>query len=98
MFFVGDQPYLDTLTVNKLLEIFRKGKNAIVVPTYGGVEGNPVIFPSSLAKELCELKGDRGGKTIIDSMRERVKLVPRKECTQGMDIDTREDYEQVNAG
>jgi molybdenum cofactor cytidylyltransferase len=95
MFLVGDQPYLDAQTINKLLSAFREEKDSIVVPVYRGKRGNPVIFPSHLKKDLLTLEGDSGGRIIIDKMMDSVKLVTIENDVVGTDIDTYEEYEKI---
>jgi len=94
MFLVGDQPYLNSSTINKLIEIFNGENDAIVVPIYKGKRGNPVIFPSTLKKDLLTLKGDCGGRMIIERRRDRARLVTIEKSMVGMDIDTKEAYEK----
>ena len=95
MFLVGDQPYLDVQTINKLLSAFREEKDSIVVPVYRGKRGNPVIFPSYLKKDLLALEGDSGGRIIIEKMMDSVKLVTIEKDVVGTDIDTNEEYEKI---
>ena len=92
IFFVGDQPYLNPSTINKLIDEFQKEKDTIVVPLYNGKRGNPVIFPSTLKEDLLRLDGDNGGRKIIEEKEERVKLVTIENGIEGKDIDTEEDY------
>ena len=92
IFFVGDQPFLNPSTINKLIDEFQKEKDTIVVPLYNGKRGNPVIFPSTLKEDLLRLDGDCGGRKIIEEKEERVKLVTIENGIEGKDIDTEEDY------
>ena len=95
MFFVGDQPYLSHVTINKLIEVFNRDKECIIIPVYKDEQGNPVIFPVSLKKELLGLEGDCGGRVVVERMESVVKLVPIEAGLEGMDIDTREVYEKI---
>jgi molybdenum cofactor cytidylyltransferase len=95
MFFVGDQPYLSCEIINRLIEVFNREKKCIIIPAYNGVQGNPVIFPASLQKELLGLKGDWGGKIVAERRESLVKLVPIEDNLGGMDVDTREVYETI---
>jgi molybdenum cofactor cytidylyltransferase len=95
MFFVADQPYLSHVTINRLIEVFNRDKKCIIIPVYSGVQGNPVIFPASLKKELLSLEGDCGGMIVAKRMENLIKLVPIESGLEGTDIDTREAYETV---
>jgi molybdenum cofactor cytidylyltransferase len=95
MFMVGDQPFLNPSTINILIDTNRSDPHSIIVPVYNGLRGNPVLFPSELKDLLLALDGDRGGRVLIDSMPERVKLVSIDEEMLGTDIDTDGDYEKL---
>jgi molybdenum cofactor cytidylyltransferase len=89
---LGDQPYLKTRTINGLIHAFEKGKRGIVVPSFRGRRGHPVIFHGRYKKELLDLKGDVGGRSIIERHPEDVRLVPVKSIGVVKDVDTWQDY------
>jgi len=95
VFCVGDQPFLDSQTVNKLIANFNEDKGSIVVPLYNGNRGNPVIFPARLRSDLLNIQGDRGGRVIIERNLERVKFTNIDNSKVGIDIDTWEEYERI---
>ena len=95
MFMVGDQPFLNPSTINILIDTFQQDPHSIIVPVYNNTRGNPVLFPSAMKELLLALDGDRGGRVLIDSMPERVKLVSIDEEMLGTDIDTEEDYRKI---
>lgn len=92
MFFVADQPFIDTLTVKRLIEAFHQGKGSIIVPIYGENRGNPVIFSHKWVEQLKNLEGDVGGRSIIRQNPEEVWEVPIMDSTIGKDIDTKDEY------
>jgi molybdenum cofactor cytidylyltransferase len=94
MFLVGDQPYLNSNTINKLIDTFKREKQTIVVPVYAGKRRNPVIFPSKLREDLLNITGDCGGRVIIDRMTDSVKLVNINKSIVGIDINTEDEYEK----
>lgn len=89
---LGDQPFLKTRTINGLIHAFEKGKRGIIVPSFRGRRGNPVIFHRRYKKEMLDLKGDVGGRSIIERHPEDVRLVPVKSRGVVKDIDTWQDY------
>lgn len=93
MFFVGDQPLICKDDVNKLIMDFSNNKDYIVIPTYKGRNGNPVIFPKILKEDLLSLKADEKGKKVIKDY-DKIKYVEVNKETL-MDIDTKEDYEKL---
>lgn len=92
MFFVADQPFIDTATVEKLFEAFYEDKGSIIVPVYGQNRGNPVLFSVKWIEELKNLEGDVGGRVIIRENLEEVWEVSILDPLIGKDIDTKEEY------
>lgn len=92
MFFVGDQPFLNSMTINKLIKVFKEGNHPIVVPKYNGKKGNPVIFSSIFKDELLNITGDQGGKNIIMNNYDKVKFVEFGNEAIGKDIDRWDEY------
>ncbi len=92
MFFVGDQPFLDSLIINKLIDVFKEQNNNIVTPIYKEKRGNPIIFSSDLKDELLKIEGDKGGKSIIKKRYDEVKFVYFDNDISRLDIDTWDEY------
>lgn len=97
MFFVGDQPFLNKGTIRRLDDAFTEGKGSIIVPIYGANRGNPVIFSTKWVEELKKLEGDVGGRIIIRKNSSEVWEVPITDIEIGRDIDTKEEYNAVQA-
>jgi molybdenum cofactor cytidylyltransferase len=70
----------------------------IVVPIYWSRRGNPVIFPASLKRELLLLKGDMGGRALIDTLQNLISVVAIQDEREAMDVDTDEAYEKIKNG
>lgn len=89
---LGDQLFLKTGTINALIRAFGQGKGGIVVPSFQGEKGHPVIFHRRYKRELLNLKGDVGGRSIIERHPEDVRVVPVKSIGVVKDVDTWQDY------
>ena len=96
MFFSGDQPLLSTDTIKKMRKNFKEG--TITVPEYNGKKGLPTIFGENFKDELLELEGDTGGKPVIKSNKEKIRIVKIENPDEGKDIDTKTDYEMMKEG
>jgi molybdenum cofactor cytidylyltransferase len=92
MLALGDQPLVDSQTINRLIDEFHKSGKGIALPTYNGKRGNPVIFAIRYKPELLELKGDIGGRDIVKRHPQDVLEVAVDSESVISDIDTREDY------
>ncbi len=66
MLTLGDQPFIDSRTLNRLIDEFYSHDKGIVIPVYRGRRGHPVIFAIKYKGELLRLKGDIGARETID--------------------------------
>ena len=92
MLALGDQPLVTSRTINQLIEAFNKNRKGIAVPTYRGRRGHPIIFDIKYKVELFKLKGDIGGREIIQNHPKDVFMVAVDSESVISDIDTQEDY------
>lgn len=92
MFFCGDQPFIDKESINRLIDISNKNKDNIIIPRIEKDFGSPVIFPKEFKEELLDLKGDIGGKYIINNYLDKVLYVEIDNKLFLKDIDNKEDY------
>jgi probable selenium-dependent hydroxylase accessory protein YqeC len=95
MFLVGDQPFITNDIINKLIEGFSMVNCSAVVPLYNGNRGNPVIFSSLLRAKLLSLKGDAGGRSLLEGLDGDITTVKFDSETLGLDIDTPEEYKSA---
>lgn len=92
---MGDQPFLKAATINALIRRFRPGEGMIVVPHYGGRRGHPVLFDRCYKTDLLRLRGDKGGRSIIERYPEKVVLVRTRSEGVVKDLDTWKDYQKA---
>jgi molybdenum cofactor cytidylyltransferase len=85
---LGDQPLLKTRTINALIRTFNQAKGGIIIPSFRGTRGHPVIFHRRFKRELLNLKGDVGGRSIIEGHPGDVRVVPVKSIGVIKDVDT----------
>ena len=67
---LGDMPNINHNIYNKLINF--QNNNEIVIPTYKGKRGNPILFSKSIKNILMEIKGDIGAKEIIDAQDKKI--------------------------
>ena len=96
MIALGDLPLVSTQTINELISAFLSGNKGIVLPTYQGMSGHPVIFSIAYRQELLKLRGDKGARKVIDDHREDVLEVPVDDEGILADIDTKEQYDRIS--
>lgn len=97
MFILGDQPLLDSGTIDLLLQRFHSSEKDICVPTYKGKTGNPTLFRHTLYDQLLKIGGDIGARQIIKANPERVLQVEIDNPLCFLDIDSPKDLEILQA-
>lgn len=90
IFLLGDQPLVDRSVLLKLIQAF--SGSGIVMPTFDGRQGNPVIFGAEFFSQLEQLKGDTGGRVLFEAHAELITRVPVETDGVCFDLDTPEDY------
>lgn len=96
VFILGDQPLQRTTTIEALIAAYRRAGAAIVMPSYDGVRGNPVLFDKSLFPELAALTGDEGARSLLRAHAAQIMTVP-VDGPAPADVDTWEDYQAILA-
>jgi molybdenum cofactor cytidylyltransferase len=89
---LGDQPFLKTRTINVLIHAFEQGRGRIIVPSFRGRRGHPAIFDRKYKRELLNLEGDVGGRSVMERHPRDVRVVPVKSIGVVTDVDTWQDY------
>jgi molybdenum cofactor cytidylyltransferase len=97
MFLLGDQPLVDAALINLLLERYTGSEKPICVPTHRGIRGNPTLFGSPFYPEILKLAGDKGARDIIAAHLAKVLAVEIPDPLVFLDIDRREDVEEIAA-
>ena len=71
-----DHPLISAALVSELIEKFYATGKPIVVPTYGGKRGHPVIFSGQLFPELLAAPLETGARAVVWAHAEEVLEVP----------------------
>ncbi|UAB82627.1 nucleotidyltransferase family protein [Zunongwangia sp. SCSIO 43204] len=88
---LGDQPFISSEYLNKMIEKFIQNQSDIVATSYSGKPGVPALFPQKIFSELTKLSGDSGAKELLRGEKNIVKL----EAENTFDVDSPEDYKKV---
>lgn len=95
IFLLGDQPMLNSATINTLLERFWSAGKNICAPAYRGQRKNPVILGRRFYDQLMQIKGDIGARQLIDDHPDQVLTVEIDDPLCFFDIDTPQDFENL---
>jgi molybdenum cofactor cytidylyltransferase len=78
-----DHPLISAALVNDLIEEFYSpqspGQTKIVLPTFRGQRGHPVIFSASLYQELLAAPLDKGARAVVWAHSSEVVQMPTNE-------------------
>jgi len=97
MFLLGDQPMLNSKTIDHMLDRFRYSGKDICVPICKGKKGNPTIFNRVLYDQLMAIEGDIGARDIIRAHPERVLYIDLDDPLCFFDIDSPKDFENLQS-
>lgn len=97
MFILGDQPFIDSKTINHLLACFWASEKNICVPFFQKKRGNPVIFNALFYDKINNIRGDIGARGIIEDHPDHILRVPVMRPSFFHDIDTKKDFEKAQS-
>lgn len=89
---LADQPRLQCATVKKLIAHFKRG---ILVPSYGGRQGHPLLFEARYVPEILAMDGSLTLKHFLANHPDELTRLVVKDEGVLVDIDSREDYERA---
>jgi molybdenum cofactor cytidylyltransferase len=88
---LGDMPQVDAGLIDRLIGAFDPDRAAlVVVPTFEGKRGNPVLWSRRFFPDLMAIEGDVGARHLIGRYGEAVVEVPVEGKAALTDIDTPE--------
>ena len=67
---LGDMPLVSHNIYNQLIK--SKNNKEIIVPTYKGQQGNPVLFDKSMKEKISNISGDFGAKKILELNKDKI--------------------------
>ncbi len=94
---LGDQPFVSSATFNALIARQEATRARVLVPTYKGVRGNPVLLHRSLSSEVESIAGDVGCRGVVAGHAAEVVEVPVDDPGILLDVDSPEDLQRVRA-
>lgn len=96
MILLGDQPLVDPVVINRLIQSFKETLPSIVVPVYNGRRGNPVIIIRALFNELKScLVGDSGARILFSKYSDKIRRVDVGTRHIHFDVDVMDDYRRL---
>ena len=88
---LGDMPLVTGRMIDRLLEAYRPAQgHRIVLPTFRGKQGNPMIWDRSFFQEIMQIDGDSGARFLVGKHRDAVVEVEMADDAVLRDFDTAE--------
>jgi molybdenum cofactor cytidylyltransferase len=95
---LGDMPLVGPDVVRRLIAAFNPAEHrSICVPVFGAERGNPVLWGRQHFAALQALSGDRGARTLFDSLAEEIVEVAMPDDAVLTDADTPEALARIRS-
>ena len=91
-----DQPEIGVSIFNQVIDAYQTEAPLIVVPTYAGRRGHPIVLDLSLKDEVLRMDPNQGLREVVSSHRQQTCFVEASTETVLLDFDTPEDYRRAN--
>ncbi len=93
-----DHPLVSAALVNDLIERFYATQKLIVLPTYNGKRGHPIVFSSRLYEELLAAPMDIGARAVVWAHGNEIEEVPTNEEGTVLNLNDPEALKKVITG
>jgi molybdenum cofactor cytidylyltransferase len=93
-----DHPAVDVETVRTIVATFRQCGAPVVIPTYQGRRGHPVLIARQVFGELLGLAWDAGADSVVRRYRPTTRFVAVEDEGIVMDVDDPESYRRLISG
>ena len=87
---LSDMPMVNHDIYNQLIK--SKDKKEIIIPTYKGQQGNPVLFDKSMKEKIMNITGDVGAKKILELNEDKILNLEIKDQNINKGFDTQNDF------
>ena len=87
---LGDMPMISQNIYNQLIK--SKNNKEIIIPTYKGQQGNPVLFSATLKKKIMSIEGDVGAKKILELYRKQSVSIETYDKYVLKDFNTKDNF------
>lgn len=90
---LGDQPLITPGLIEQVIDAFEQGRGGIVIPTYQGQRGHPMIMAARYREDIFALQGAGGLKQLRDRHPDEVSEVPVETDAVLIDLDDPQAYQ-----
>jgi len=90
---LGDMPMVNQDIYNQLIK--SKNNKEIIVPTYKGQQGNPVLFNKSMKEKIIGITGDVGAKKILELNKDKILNLEINDQSITKGFNTQDDFSSL---
>jgi molybdenum cofactor cytidylyltransferase len=90
-----DQPWIDPNVINRIIETYEKTQPLIVIPTYQGKNGHPILLDLTLKKEILSIDSSQSLREVVHAHQGETARVEVSDQRVLEDCDSAEDYERM---
>jgi molybdenum cofactor cytidylyltransferase len=91
-----DHPAVSAATIRTLLQSFRESAAPVVIPTYQGRRGHPVLLARTLFDELLRLGAEDAANVVVRAHRAATRFVEVDDPGILVDVDDPETYRTLS--
>ena len=88
---LGDMPMVNLNIYNQLIKSINN--KVIIVPTYKGQQGNPVLFAKSMKEKIINISGDVGAKKILELNKDKILNLEINDQCVTKDFNTQDSFD-----
>jgi molybdenum cofactor cytidylyltransferase len=92
----GDVAFITPKSINMVIAEYSRSRSPIVVASYQGHSGHPILFGRSLFNEIMEINEETMGlKAVVNRHRDLIKKVEVGSDEVLIDVDSEEDLKKI---
>jgi molybdenum cofactor cytidylyltransferase len=92
-----DHPAVSAETVRRLVATFRHSGAPVVIPTYQGRRGHPVLIGRKVFEDLLGMASDAGADSVVRKYRPVTQFVEVEDEGVVIDVDDAESYRRLTS-
>ena len=90
---LGDMPMVSHDIYDQLIK--SKDNKEIIVPTYKGQQGNPILFNKSMKEKVIDISGDVGAKKILELNKDKILSLEINNQSITRSFDTQDNFNSL---
>ena len=94
MILLGDQPAIRSELIGEMIKIFETASASIIIPTYRGRRGHPILFSSKYCDEVQKRFDNVGLRGLLGAHPEQVHEMKVDDEAVLADMDVPQDYQR----